>query len=181
MYGPSTVFIKVKRLNTNSDYSVTVSTSNVNTSTEFLWELMVGIGVIIFVFAIVGTIVTVVLVVVYKRKNISKNKELPQNKERKNKYIENTLATMKSGLFRHWNPRHRQDSCVIWFQEFEDENQVYVTKEWNHLFHSNWLKTWYLSTTSNKLLCPHCQTENTPNSQMQEVNVFTLEGLASQN
>ena len=142
---------------------------------------MVGIGAMIFVLAIVGIIAAVIIVVVWNRRYTSKYKELPQNKEKNNKYIENTLATMKSGLFKHWNPRHRQDSCVIWLEEFEDENHVYVTNEWNHLFHSNWLKTWYLSTTSNKLLCPHCQTENTPNPPLQEVNVFTSEGLISQN
>ena len=171
----SSVLIKVKRLSSNSNYTVTVS--NISTTTEFLWGIMVGIGAIVFVLTIIAIITVVVLIVVLKRKKASKYKELPQNKEKISKYVENTLSIMSSGLFKHWNSGNHQDSCVIWLESFTENDLIHITNEWNHLFHSNWLKTWYLNSAPNKLLCPICQTENTPNSIPQETNIFSLEAL----
>ena len=84
-------------------------------------------------------------------------------------YIEQTVSNMTTCTFEKWNPKYKQDSCVICYENFEADSQIWVTNEWDHIFHSEWLRNWYdRIKASKKLTWPHCWTENTPNSHPQE-------------
>ena len=73
---------------------------------------------------------------------------------------------MRIWFFKQWNPLYEQDKWIIWLEDFENEDEVNITNEWKHIFHWKCLIEWYINIWGNKLIWPHCCTENTPYSKL---------------
>ena len=129
----SSIFIKVKRLNSSSNYSITVSNTSTGTSTEFLWELVVAIGASVFVLVVIAIISTIIIIIVWSRSKANIYREVSQDKEKARKHVENTLNKMNNGEFRYCNQRYQQDNWAIWLESFAIEDKVHITNEWEHI------------------------------------------------
>ena len=97
------------------------------------------------------------------------NQQEPNLKEQRIKYINDTLNKMNSSEFQYCEALYKQESWVVWLDDFTPDAKVRVTNEWSHIFHSRCLKTWYYNIRINrKLVWPHWATENSPNSKPPE-------------
>ena len=82
------------------------------------------------------------------------------------KYIDDTLRNMKSHQFQFYKAKFSQDNWVICLDDFTSESEICITNEWSHIFHTEWLKSWYLNMRiDSRLTWPHCKCENTPHSK----------------
>ena len=160
----TSLIVKAKRLSANSDYSI-----NINKSFERGEHNDYALAIIIIcslLSVIIAMVVIFIIMVCYfrriERRYLDQRKYVPPNPE----HVEETLSRMNSWLFKHWEPKYKQDSWVIWLEQYEPDSQISITNEWSHIFHSEWLKTWYLNIRGDrKLTCPHWSTENSPKSQ----------------
>ena len=157
--------VKVKRLSSLSDYSININNPVENSSQQTDYTIL------IIIFSVLGFLI-ILLIVMFpilwlwsKREERILREKLrycPPNI----KYVDETLGKMTSCPFKHWEPKYRQDTWVVWLELFTPESQINITNEWNHIFHSECLRTWFMNIRGDKKLTwPHCSTENSPKSQ----------------
>ena len=60
--------------------------------------------------------------------------------------------------------KEKQEMWSICLESYKEEDDVHLTNEWTHLFHSDWLNQWYRNSYKNKdFQCPFWRTINSAN------------------
>lgn len=79
----------------------------------------------------------------------------------KNIRVERTMDKQKQGLFEDIGSRFGETEWVICITPFQQKDNVTVTNECHHTFHSQWLREWYENIQIIRLLTwPLCHTVN---------------------
>ena len=146
----TSIFIKVKRLSSSSNYIVKITQVDNGSNDKILWPIMIGIGVMLVVFIIIAIIAIVIIVWCFTKSK--PYKEIYTVKDFNSKYVNQTLEKMKSGEFKNFNPKYKQDKCIICLENYNENDKVHITNECNHIFHSSCLKIWYSNISSSNLL-----------------------------
>ena len=180
----SNLTIKVKRLNAKSDYSININTSADGNGAQTNYTIAIIIASLVFSM-IIALVIFIGIVYCYLRW-YRRRLQILRNTPISAKYIDETLGKMITCLFRNWEPKYKQESWIIWLENFEQVSQIHITNECSHLFHSDWLKTWYSNKRGDqKLTWPHWSTENSPNSvplenwELSSIVTFPNEGIPS--
>ena len=87
------------------------------------------------------------------------------------------MSSMIQGVYSKIVNHYTTESWVIWFEEFNSNSIVSKTNECNHIFHTFWLKGWYLSIEFHRpLWWTICKTANKFNLSRNESTIqsFTL-------
>lgn len=75
--------------------------------------------------------------------------------------VERTLENQVWGSYQNIKPQYGETEWVICMSPFVDDDDVNVTNEWKHTFHSKWLREWYESISIIRLLTwPLCHSIN---------------------
>ena len=156
MQDVSLIVIKAKRLNSNSNYSITVSlqsSSNISTFPLIAFLLLL-------IFALVGILgwagwFIIILVHWLHKNRVVHNGIHEQNK--RNEDIKNALSSMKSGKLGEFRIRFEETKCVICLEIFDSSSDIHIINECSHYFHSDWLHSWFKNIRLNlKLKWPLC-------------------------
>ena len=168
----SLIVIKAKRLNLNSNYSVTVSQPSPNKKSGFplIAFLLLLIFGMIAILAWAGWLVIIILHWLHKRKI----RYIDDDKNKRNEEIIKALSSMKSGKLGNFTARFDEPKCVICLENFDKNSDVHIINECFHYFHTNWLQNWFKNIRlSMKLKWPLCQSIITHNSKLIHNNLVT--------
>lgn len=166
--GSEIAVVRIKKYSASSNFSAKI-TQNKQTSLY-----LIGLIIVITLIALIicTTMFLWWMIIVHWKRQMRLRRERFGNSERVRylrEYTEThsteTLAKMRHGSYEEFNAKYHQDSCVIWLEDYKNDSQVHITNEWEHIFHSKWLKEWYQAIPATKpLSCPHWNTVNTPDS-----------------
>lgn len=80
---------------------------------------------------------------------------LLENIQKRKQLIQNCLASMKSGWFKNFNILFDQSTWVMWLESLNPEDQINITNEWKHVFHTECIKKWFNNIVVDKeITCP---------------------------
>ena len=158
----SFIVVKVKRLNSRSNYTVTVSQQTSSKS---------GLSTILLVFLLVSAVIAIIgwigwfivlIIFFWSKRSSNQNQSQDQNWNRNNRVeqINKALALMKSGNYSNFRIRFEEQSWVICLENFTSESNIHLINECSHYFHSQCLSTWFHSIRLGlPLKCPLCSCE----------------------
>ncbi|CAI2370553.1 unnamed protein product [Moneuplotes crassus] len=165
----TSVTIRTKILSTSPSYTIVVvqsgidsGTPNVLTNNKRLVEAISFILVIIIIFILISVLTFALwrnsrTCLGGKRGN--QEIRLQQIQDENEEYVEKFMYNMTSGRYDTMPKNYKVERCIICNLKFFDDDNVHITAECLHMFHSHCLQSWYnmISSTRN-LACPMCNT-----------------------
>ena len=150
------IVVKVKRLNSNSKYTIEIS-QNSSTS-KYTFPLITLLLFLFFVLiTIVGWTVWFIFVIMYLLNKSRINPQEVPSREIRTLHINKALSAMKSGKYRDIIIRFEEEKWVICLENFTSDSQIHLINECSHYFHSDCLSAWFHSMRlSQQLKCPLC-------------------------
>ena len=172
----SSITIRVKRLSDSSKYSINVANSeSSSSSSDDTVTIIITVIIVFFVLCFIAALLS--LVVYLRLKDDRREQEFlrilateneiksAENRKQEIKWI---LESMKKGKYGDVKIEYDQTSWVIWLCSFAKKNNISIIEECKHVFHSEWLASWYEKLPIDRpLVCPHC---STPNTMMSDVS-----------
>ena len=154
-------------LSNSSNYKMTISQESKDQKFRWYLILMIALtaGISLLIFCFMGSYVWIKLKEAYRYNQMVRVREIQadERSRTKDQRIRDTLASMTEDCFKNINTRYEQSEWVVCLEKFEDDSMVYVTNECSHVFHKEWLFSWYDNMTVYKdLWCPHWNTVNLP-------------------
>ena len=154
----SFIVVKVKRLSSRSNYTVTVfqqTSSKTGLSTVLLVFLLVS--AVIAVIGWIGWFIVLIIFFFWSKKSSNQNHDQNRNRNNRVEQINKALALMKSGRYSNFRIRFEEQSWVICLENFTSESNIHLVNECSHYFHSQCLSTWFHSIRLGlPLKCPLC-------------------------
>ena len=140
--------------------------SHDSTETSFTIAIILIWWCIYLIFLITFSILLFNFWIWYARRKEKRHREVisdpnyQSNQRWKHRTIK-TLDLMRNGAYSNFTINYSQIKCIIWLDKFQDSDQIHITNEWTHAFHSKCLQKWYENTELTKnLTCPLWNTEN---------------------
>ena len=171
----SSITIRVKRLSDSSKYSINVANSESSSSSSD--DTVTIIITVIIVFFVICAIAVLLSAVIYWRlrdnrreqeflRILTTENEIKSAENRKQE-IQWILESMNKGKYGDVKIEYDQTSWVIWLSLFTKKSNISIIEECKHVFHSEWLASWYENLQIDRpLVCPHCSTPNTMTSDI---------------
>ena len=158
------LIIKVRMINDGSNYSINVRQEY--SKSIFFW---IFIAVCFTVSVLLTIAIALIIIVCFKTKRqqiIYLSPDTQEDVDYRKEYIHKCLDNMKRDEYRSIRVKFDQNNCIICLEDFEPQSEVYITNEWNHVFHHACLKSWFENVQIRRdLTCPHWNTTITDTSE----------------
>ena len=161
--------IRTDKLSSTSSYSILVE--RVYVSEDIMTSIFVSIilGIVMFIFATVTFILLFLSCKQWlreRRMRIESQNARRRFADNKIQWIDDTMASMTHGVYINLVQKFKQENWVICLEDFQNDSEIWITKECSHTFHSSCLREWYMTIQAdNELSCPHCKTINEPTKE----------------
>ena len=158
--------IKARSVNEYSNYVLNVHQENLKQNDS--WIVIVYSFALTFFFIMASVFVIIFWVKIRRwQQRTALAFYVKMTLIRKNEYIARCLDNMRRDEYRKINVKFDQSDCIICLEKFEPNSEVWATNEWDHIFHLNCCKSWFINIMIRKdLTCPHWNTIITDNSEV---------------
>ena len=143
----SFITFRVQILNEVSDYQITVTQTENWINLQF-WGLLLFVTVCVLwctIFCCIWFKKSMVRCRYRRGRNVRQvdPRNGAQVQSMKTALIYRVLNNMHTGLYRNLPSKYDQPMCIVCLENFEEKSEVYLTNEWQHIFHLGCLKQWY--------------------------------------
>ena len=160
--------IRSEQTSPNSSYQITFSFEQIPTITDL--SFLIGIIIVGLLAIAFCNCWSAAVACKFIKDWIRATKEKSRNNY---KYdgIKVLMDWMVNGKYRKIEEvvKEKQEMWSIWLEPYKEEDDVHLTNEWTHLFHSDWLNQWYRNSCKNKdFQCPFWRTINSANFKQKD-------------